>query len=354
MENLNILIIGGLIVGGLLGVTMQHSKFCMAAIVSNFVIMRDYRQMHAYLVAISVALIGTQVLDFTGIVSLSDSRFLSGNIDWLSTSIGGLCFGFGTILAGGCIGRMVVRMGEGNLSAVFVLITISIVGASTLFGILEPFRLTLKEIGTINLAEGDGTLTQLLDIPVWGFTVFIVLLSALIIKMSGQKARSPRLLVAGSIIGLLVTLAWWITGYLSQDIDTVHRPASVGYITPIVHSAVILGVGKVLSDGAYFGVAILSGTLLGSFISAWRSKNFHWVSLENSQTKRLFIGGMLMGFGAILAGGCNIGQGLTGISTCSIAAIMTLIWIFLGMRIGLAWLLWKESFPDRRRSHRHG
>lgn len=352
MENLYILIIGGVIIGIFLGAVMQDSKFCMTAIVSNFVIMRDYRQMHAYLVALSVALIGTQLLDYTGMINLNASRFLNGNIVWLSTGIGGLCFGFGTILAGGCIGRMVVRTGEGNLSSILVLVVISIAGASTLFGIIEPYRLKLMAAGTIYLADGNGSLTQFLNVPTWALTIFFVLSFIIIIYKTGQQSRSPRLLISGSIIGLLITLAWWFTGYLSGDIDSVHSPTSVSYITPIVHSAVMIPLGNVLSDSGYFGVALLMGTLFGAFLNALRSNNFHWILPEKSQMRKLFVGGMLMGFGAILAGGCNIGQGLTGVSTYAIASINALVWMFIGMRIGLAWLLWKESFPDRRQTQR--
>lgn len=352
MEILNILIIGGVIIGILLGIVMQHSKFCMTAIVSNFVIMRDYRQMHAYLAALSVALIGTQLLDYTGMINLNASRFLNGNIVWLSTGIGGLCFGFGTILAGGCIGRMVVRTGEGNLSSIFVLVTISIAGALTLFGIIEPFRLKLMAAGTINLVDGNGSLTQFLNVRNWVLTAFFVSVCIIFIKKTGQQSRSPHLLISGCIIGLLITLAWWFTGYLTGALDSVHSPTSVSYITPIIHSAVIISSDNVLGDGGYFGVALLMGTLFGAFLNALRSKNFNWVLPEYSQMKKLFVGGMLMGFGAILAGGCNIGQGLTGISTYSIVSINALIWMFIGMRIGLGWLLWKESIPDRRRTHR--
>jgi len=45
----------------------------------------------------------------------------------------------------------------------------------------------------------------------------------------------------------------------------------------------------------------------------------------------------------VFAGGCNIGQGLTGMSTLSISALLAVIGIGTGMRIGLVWLMRAES-----------
>jgi hypothetical protein len=45
-----------------------------------------------------------------------------------------------------------------------------------------------------------------------------------------------------------------------------------------------------------------------------------------------------MGFGAMIAGGCNIGQGLTGLSTLSVTSLLAVFGIFAGMLLGLFWV----------------
>jgi len=66
---------------------------------------------------------------------------------------------------------------------------------------------------------------------------------------------------------------------------------------------------------------------------------------------RTVVGGGLMGIGAVFAGGCNIGQGLTGVSTLSLASLLAIMGMAIGMRMGLAWLLHTDQ-PHGNHSHR--
>ncbi len=58
--------IGGLVIGVLLGALIQQSRFCMVAAFSNAVLLRDFRHLHAYLVALGVAVLGTVSLETSG------------------------------------------------------------------------------------------------------------------------------------------------------------------------------------------------------------------------------------------------------------------------------------------------
>ena len=58
----------------------------------------------------------------------------------------------------------------------------------------------------------------------------------------------------------------------------------------------------------------------------------------------VFFGGMLMGFGATVGGGCNIGQGLTGVSTLAVSSWVTTIFIILG---NWTMVYWKLILPMR-------
>ena len=46
-------------------------------------------------------------------------------------------------------------------------------------------------------------------------------------------------------------------------------------------------------------------------------------------------GGILMGFGGVLALGCSIGQGLSGVSTLSLASLVAFSGILAGIAVGL-------------------
>lgn len=172
-------------------------------------------------------------------------------------------------------------------------------------------------------------------------------MNIIVIRYTGKSSRNPLLLIAGISIGLIIVFTWWFTGSFTQDdFSSVHKPGSVTYAGPISNAAVILTTGSTLSDGAYFGIAILVGTMLGSFLNAIRTHSFHWTLPEKNHLQHLIIGGSLMGFGAILAGGCNIGQGLTGLSTLSLKSIIAVAAIIFGMRIGVAWLARTEGLTN--------
>lgn len=63
-EELNLWVIGGAAAIGLVfGAVVKRSRFCLVAAVSNFILMRDFRQLHAFLLALAVATLGAMVLE---------------------------------------------------------------------------------------------------------------------------------------------------------------------------------------------------------------------------------------------------------------------------------------------------
>jgi hypothetical protein len=85
-------------------------------------------------------------------------------------------------------------------------------------------------------------------------------------------------------------------------------------------------------------MALVAGMLLGAWVSSLVSREFRWTLPPAGRMRYHLFGGALMGVGATLAGGCNIGQGLTGLSTASIESMLALACILLGIRLGVAWL----------------
>ena len=73
------------------------------------------------------------------------------------------------------------------------------------------------------------------------------------------------------------------------------------------------------------------GVLAGALIAALLSGTARWEGFES--TGRLAAsagGGLLMGFGGVLAAGCSIGQGLSGLSTLAVASLPAAAGIVLG------------------------
>lgn len=333
---------GGALLGILFGVLVQRSRFCMLAVVTNLVMLRDFRQLHAYVAAVAVAIAGAQLIEATGTVELAASSYRNARFDWAGALAGGLIFGFGTVLAGGCVGRTLVRAAEGSLGAWLVLCVCALSAAATISGPLAPLRLWLVENTAVQIPGGGVALTELPGLS-RGYIIVLVTVTALaIIAFVGRTTRSAAFIAAGVALGALAVAGWWITGRLGQDEFSlaIARPVSLGFAGPMAQMVIATGGG-----GAYFpfGTALLAGVLLGSGASALWTRTFHWVLPQGTQLVRLMVGAGLMGAGAMLAGGCNIGLGLSGLSTCSMSAILAVAAIFLGMRLGLVWLQYAES-----------
>jgi len=334
------LVLGGGALGVLFGVVVQRSRFCMVAAVSNWTLMRDYRQVHAYLAAVAIAVAGTQILEIGGWAAIADSGYRSPGVDWLGLLAGGLIFGFGSLLAGGCAGRTAVRAAEGNLGPLITLLVFALAAAGTYYGLLEPVRGWLADRTSTQLGTGDASLAALTGLPSWAAAGAMIITCVALIAFLGRETRSLGMLAAGGAVGMLVTLGWWLTGTLTQDGFSAHLPASLTFSGPLASAAVLVTTGNVA--GHTIALPLLAGTLLGAFASALLTRSFRWTMPQADKLGHLLTGGALMGIGAILAGGCNIGQGLSGVSTMSAKAFLAVAAIVVGMRLGLAWLMRRE------------
>src|SRR5574341_1961255 len=127
---------GGLALGIAFGAISQRSRFCLIAAVSNYVLIRDSRQLQAWLAAVAVALAAAQALDGAGMVALAESGYRSGRFDWVGALAGGLVFGVGATFAGGCAGRTVVNASSGHLGAMVALVAFAASAWAAQFGFL--------------------------------------------------------------------------------------------------------------------------------------------------------------------------------------------------------------------------
>ncbi len=351
MEELNLWLVGGgLVIGALFGIALQRSQFCMVAATSNIVLMRDFRHAHAYVAAIGVAVLGTLFLEAGGWVAIADSGYRTPRFDWPVIVGGGLLFGFGSMLAGGCAGRTTVRVAEGNLGALVVLLAFALTAAATYFGALEPYRVWLTQNTAVQLASGDSALSAVLGAPFWVGPVLIAAACLGGLIFLGRGTRSVGLIATGMAVGALVVADWFVTGYLSQDDFSEHRSASITIAGPLARATVFITSGSFPGYG--FTIAVLIGTLSGAAASALATRSFHWVLPEDQQLVHLLVGGALMGIGAICAGGCSIGNGLTGMSTGSVRALTAVAGIVAGMLVGLA-LLQRTDKDVSHTNHRH-
>lgn len=152
----------------------------------------------------------------------------------------------------------------------------------------------------------------------------------LIYAFSYAPFRASKLLiVAGIAIGMLVCAGWATTGYLGADPFEPAPVGSITFIAPLADSLqyVMLSTGSTLS----FGVVLMAGVLLGSFLTALTTRRFKLEGYTSSSHMLRSIGGAaLMGCGGAMAYGCSIGQGLTGLSTLAFPSAVAVAGILIG------------------------
>ena len=127
-----------------------------------------------------------------------------------------------------------------------------------------------------------------------------------------------------SAIGLLVPLGWVGTGFVLQDDFDPIPMQSLGF-TGTDGGHAVLDRGGNLRFRPASAQALQRVSLAGSLVAALAAGEFRWQSLQGPrQTGRYLAGAVMMGVGGVLAGGCTVGAGLSGVSTASLAALLAL------------------------------
>lgn len=338
-----VLLFGGLAIGLALGVVIQRSRFCMVSALTDAVLLGEYRRVQAYFWALGAAVLGTLAIESGGLVAMAESGFRAPRVDWIGAIAGGLAFGVGAVLAGGCAGRTLVNAAEGNLGSALALGAFAVAAYVAQFGFLEPLHGALVRSTAWSFPTGDASLPSLLGVNPWlaGGAV-----AALCLAAAGRwcvKGDTLEPVATGLLLGALVVAAWWTTGHLAASEFEPGRPESLSFSGALARIVLDVKSGHVV--GSPFGPTLVAGTAAGAAASAVLGRTFHWVRPPRERAGYYVSGGLLMGVGAAFAGGCNIGNALSGVSALSVRALMATIAIFCGMRLGLAWLQRLEA-PD--------
>ena len=336
MDQINLWLVGGgLLVGAVFAIPLQRFRFCLVSGISNVLLIKDTRLMVAFSVALLVAITGTQYLEMMDIVAIGDSSYRDATLDWLGAGAGGFLFGTGSALAGGCITRTLVRTMEGSLHSLIVFVSFAVVAAIIQFGFLETFRINLTHATAIELTT-DAGIASILSWPSWLVLAIAVAVLLLVLYKSWQLSPNKSMLAVGAIVGGLVVVSWYITGVLAQDEFEPMKPSAMTMSGPLARFGYFLISGRLA--GLSFAVSFVIGTALASFLLALVSHQFKITAPAKGMVKMALLGGSLMGLGAIMAYGCNVGQGLSGISTLSMESLIAVAGMVTGITLVTKWL----------------
>lgn len=317
-----------LTIGLLFGAVGQVSGFCLQRGLYQRWSGRPGNQLQSFAWALAVAVVGTQAVAAMGLVDLGQSVYLSSRMSWAVLPLGGVIFGYGMGMANSCGARALVLLGQGNLRSLVVLMCLGIGAYVTLSGLLAPLRAASASATPAALpAAGVPPGASALGIAA-GLAAVLLLFGLRGAHGSGRA----RELIGGAIVGLLVVAGWLATGWLGYDEFEQGTVASLSFVAPIGESLLYAMISTGMELKA--GTAVVAGVFGGSLLLAVIRRKFCWEGFQSTQQLgRCMAGGVLMGIGGVMAMGCSIGQGLSGISTLSYGSLIALAAIVVGNRL---------------------
>src|SRR5215468_6246168 len=349
MDPSQITVLSGLVIGLLYGSVALLSGFCMMSSLRGWWAEGDGRLVRTYALAMGVAIAASQLLAARNAVDLGKSIYLQPSFSAPVLFFGGMLFGYGQVLSNGCGSRALVLLGKGNMRSLVVVIVLGIFAEMTLKGLIAPGRIAAVQVTqlTAKITSLPALLSSSGLNEVYGRMFATSLVSAALIIFAFAHApfrRSIGQMAAGVAVGLLIAAGWYATGHLGNDDFNPVPVTSLTFIAPIADSLqyVMLSTGSTLN----FGIATVAGVFAGSLWTALATGRFRWEGFQSPQHMLRSAGGAaLMGTGGVMAFGCSVGQGLTGLSTLSLASFVAVAGILFGTAAGLRGALRVRPLP---------
>lgn len=308
------------------GIVLQRSHICFVNATSDPQITGSTEVFRAILIGILTSSLGITIIKYLS----------NGTLDMLGVSTislpliaGAFIFGIGMILAGSCASGMFIRLAEGYI---IHLITIPCVILGYLFAnshyqtVWAPFVINAPAIflpAELGWPIGVGANVLL---------ILMIYLVALRHEQNTSSSTSSKYLWGAVCLGILnvvhylvLNSAWSVTGafyWFSEIPSLLHADPEV----------LQTAIGPNLRN---------LGMFLGAFLSVIFAKSLKIQKIRSKkQITKTILGGFLMGYGACIAGGCNISAFFVAAASLSISAWVFLIFLFAGSFIGIK-LLYK-------------
>lgn len=311
-------VISGLGIGFLGGYALQAGGFCMHTAFRSVVFEKDHSVLRAWVLILAINIPVLLLLEQFGLIFPARAPLTP-----IAGAIGGLVFGVGMVLAGGCASGTYYRAAKGMTGSIVALLGFAAGGIMMTQGALSPIRSWATGL-EIPIAGEEASLYNLPAIASDSyFATFgirwviaaVVLIPLVVFLLRAPKSRFTigwKWWVTGLVLATVAVGAWFFSSLEYRDYGL-----SIVQPTNAVTGFLMTGDGSAVNWATWF----LLGLVPGAFVAAWRRGD---LSLRVPSASRLLQnlgGGLLMGWGANLAGGCNIGHGVTGVSVLSIGSI---------------------------------
>lgn len=331
-----------LVLGGLFGLVLQRSRFCFLCILRDAVRGGDPRGLLGLLAALAVGTLGYAVV-FGAWLPLPLRPGLPpdahiGPVSWVLV-LAGIAFGLGMTLSGSCVSGHLYRLGEGSLRAPVAL-------AGTALGFLAGF---VSWPALYDAAIRDAPVVWLPHALGYGGSILLtlavlgLLALPLLRRLPSVPARAGGLATA-DVLHRVFRARWptWIGGIAVGAIGAVAylRTEPLGVTAALGGGArtigTLLGVvpdrlpgldtfaGCGTAPDAIAGNATFVGGMIATSLAAAGIAgqiSLDWPGWRRQA--RTLLGGVLLGWGAMVALGCTVGVLLSGVMAAALSG-----WVF--------------------------
>lgn len=301
------LVVTGLLAGVAVGYAFQRSDLCFHSAWRGVL----ERRLHLFKIWILGVALGSVGLS---VVYASDAWRLNEGLGFRPQGnvVGGVIIGVGMVVASSCVSGLFYKLGSGMLGAA--------VGLAAWFGgDVFANQMLVGRDGSIDLrgsvAELDGpTIPNVLGVD--RFVVSLVFL-AVVVALLARSRRGTQTGVqwswttGGLALGAALTGAWVLAGIGGASFG----PSTVGAPSSLVNRGAV----------NVWLASFLAALVVGAVLAATRSRTL-WVRGESPvRYSQLAAGGLLLGAGGQIAGGCNLGHGLSGAAQLNVSS-----WVVVG------------------------
>lgn len=275
-----------MVIGVVFGFLVQRGQFCFTSGFRDIYWQRDFSFLFALFIAITIQSIGLFTLSTLGLLRLPTTP-----LPLLATLIGGLVFGVGMAIARVCATGGWFRSGEGVIGASVTLFVFTLMLTSAQSGSLKPI---LSPLLKSPLESSNIYLT--LGISPWWLVGAMICATLGLFFVCRKHPHKSKLYLTATALGVLGVVAWVASAWSGRNYG-------FGISVPTMHLFQYLTTGQ--QRYLNWGTLFVLGIFIGSFISAKAYKEFEWRALNGMDFLRSVCGGVLMGVGAYLAGGCT-------------------------------------------------
>lgn len=344
-----------LLSGALFGLVLQRSRFCFFCISRDFIEQRNASGLLGLLAALAVGTLGYAAVFGAFVPDPGSGRLPPGAhigpVSWVLAA-GAFSFGLGMSLSGSCISAHLYRLGEGALASPFALLG-ALAGFILGFISWNPLYLgSLQQAPVVwlpgHLGYGATVLLQL---------AVLAVLALVLLRFHRAPPRSPaggdaslyRLLfgarwptfVGGILIGMLGVVAYFRVAPLgvTAELGSLARtgadqlgllPTRLEGLDGFSGCMTVIKQSLLSNNGVF-----VAGLVLASWASALLAGDWRPRRPTLTEIGRNLAGGVLMGWGAMVALGCTVGTLLSGIMAAALSGWVFLLCCLLGLLAGL-------------------